>query len=225
MNNRKPLSLILILLFPVWLIAQRDSSAWHSKSILTLHPIFQAAGYTTPVNSVLIGIRVGAEGRYGIDLWNNRYRVGASTKVFWEDGAGATPNWSYFIGLYNQYNFLHKKHNRLYLELGFHHSNFCLNRYSTFSIETVPTPHQLYLSFGGGWDIFLHPHWSFRLAYKGHLLLNNPTVIQPFWGQDVVAGITYHFYKRPRRANLVKRRAERRARKKNAHAIPTELGA
>ena len=203
---------ILLLLLPLLINAQQDSSTWRPRSTLSFQPIFAYVwGNVQGVGDVFVNLRLGGEIRYGIDVWKNRYRVGPSVKVFWDDGDGIQSNWTYLIGAYQQYNFLPKKHNRLYLETGFYYSNFCFCEQGTFTVDATHTPGSLYLSLGGGWDIFLHPRWSFKLAYQHHILLNNPDAIQSFWGQRVFAGIDYYFHPRPRRPNIVQKRAARRA--------------
>lgn len=194
-------------------VAQSDSSRTKAPHhVLSFHPIFSHAfGNIAGIGDVFVGLHIGGEFRYGINLFNNRYRVGPSVKAFWDDGDGIQSSWSYLAGIYQQYNFLLKKHNRLYLETSFYYSNLCFCELGDFTIDATDTPSNLYVGIGAGWDIFLHPHWSFKLGAQYHILLNNPDALQRYWGQNVLAGIDYYFTPRPRRPNVVQRRAERRA--------------
>jgi hypothetical protein len=115
------------------------------------------------------------------------------------------------VGIYQQYNFRHKKHNRLYLETGLYYSNLCYCERSVFSVDATSTPDSWYVGLGGGWDVFLHPHWSLKFGVQYHLLLNQPDALQRFWGQNVLLGVDYYFAPRSRRANVVEKREQRRA--------------
>ena len=203
MSRMKLIPLLFIVLCTTTAHAQRlnhvptDTSTVKWRLLTSFNPILAGSGFqATGQDPVLIGLQVGGELRMGMDLWEDRYRVGASGKLFWTTGNGyAQSGWYHLVGLYNQYDFFHKQRNRLFVELGGYYSNLCFCERGQYTSEPINRPGTWYLSIGGGMDFYLHPRWDLKLGYQHHILLNGPAV-QNFWGQFMTVGFNYYWYKR-----------------------------
>ena len=105
---------------------QTDSSAGKWRHVVALYPILAGGGFSAVGQGTFIEYEIGAEFRYGLDLWQDRYRIGPSIKLFGRTQEGQLSGPYYLLGLYQQYDFLHRQRNRLFLEVGGYYSNFCL---------------------------------------------------------------------------------------------------
>jgi hypothetical protein len=102
----KHLILALAVFYCFSAAAANDTDSSKINYVLSLNPIFAIAAFNTPTTgTTLIGLELGANPRFSVNLFNDYYRVGVETKVYWATGEGQIPNWYYFAGVYNQFNF------------------------------------------------------------------------------------------------------------------------
>lgn len=194
--------ILIFCFFSTFLFSQdKSSSLFREKGVLSFNPIFAASGYNIPgQGNVLIALELGGDLRYGVDLFEDRYRTGLNSKVFWATGDEQTPNWYYLLGWYNQYNLIHKRRSRLYFELNFQYSNLCLCEAGTYTVEPRQVNNIFYIGLGAAWDIYLHPHWDIKLGYNHHLQINEQNLKLP-WGQYLLAGVNFYISPRTKPKN------------------------
>lgn len=185
--------------------AANDADSSKINYVLSLNPIFAIAAFNTPTTgTTLIGLELGANPRFGLNLFNDYYRVGVETKVYWATGEGQIPNWYYFAGIYNQFNFRPKKRNRLYVEAGLQLSNLCQCTVGTYTIETSQRKGMFYYGIGGGWDIYLSKRFDITLGVMHYRAFNKLPLKYP-WTQSMLVGVDYYFKDRykPKKARKV----------------------
>ncbi len=173
--------------------AANDTDSSKINYVISLNPIFAIAAFNTPTTgTTLIGLELGANPRFGLNLFNDYYRVGVETKVYWATGEGQIPNWYYFAGVYNQFNFRPKKRNRLYVEAGLQLSNLCQCTVGTYTIETSQRKGMFYYGIGGGWDIYLSKRFDITLGVMHYRAFNKLPLKYP-WTQFMLVGVDYYF--------------------------------
>lgn len=163
---------------------------------LSLSPVFAGAWLwdnTGKMTTLYIDLGISLKG--GIEFFNYRYRVGPDLKFFWTSGDGISPQWFYLAGIHNQFNFIPKRRNRLYIEASLLMSDLCICQRGLYGSIPERRPSMFYYGIGGGWSIYLNKNFDYNLGLMRYGLFNN-VPDKKAWEHYIFVGIDYYFHPR-----------------------------
>lgn len=173
------------------------------KSSLTLNPITSGA-YSKSADSSQghwLGYSVGLDVRYRLSFWEDRYRVGLTSKVFWRAGVAQDNRFFYAVGPFQQFYIFKDKKVDFYIENNIQISDLCIcDTHPYWGQDSyIPRAASIYLGFGAGLDWQISKRIDLSFAQLFHFMLQpNQRVPQRAipWRQIILPGITYYFYPR-----------------------------